>query len=152
MRPKYPPSITTILLTSALFAMPAAAWPHRHGQKMRVRFLATSTLLRGTWGWNEDTYLAEILLPKQDETVLVRLVDAYSSNWPPLSHKVITSEGSLLAVRRDAQCDRPFGQILLRTAPGDPLAILPERLGYLPPPDRTPTPETTLPCYRVLRR
>jgi hypothetical protein len=153
VRLKYRLKIVTILFSTTLIAMPAAAWPRRYGQKMRVRFLATSTLLRGTWGWNEDTYLAEILLPKQDETVLVRLVDAYSSNWPPLAREVLTSDaGTLLPVRRDQECDRPFAEILLRTAPGDPMAILPVRLGYQPPLDRTPAPGTVLPCYRVLRR
>ena len=59
------------------------------------------------------------MLPKQNEAVLVRLVDAYPNEWPPLAHKVLTSEaGALLPVRRDQECDRPFGEILLRTAPG----------------------------------
>lgn len=134
-------------------ATTAGAWPHRHGQKARVRFLATSTLIRGTWGPNEDTYLAQLLLPKQNETVLVRLVDAYPNEWPPLARDILRSDaGTLLAVKRDAECDRPFGEILLRTAPGDPMALLPERLGYQPLLDRTPASGTILPCYRVLRR
>lgn len=145
--------IAAVLLIGAIGAATAGAWPHRRGQKARVRFLATSTLIRRTWGPNEDTYLAQLLLPKQNETVLVRLVDAYPNEWPPLSRSVLTSDsGTLLGVRRDDQCDRPYGQILLRTAPGDPMAPLPERLGYQPPLDRTPASETILPCYRVLRR
>jgi hypothetical protein len=131
----------------------AGAWPHRHGQKARVRFLATSTLIRGTWGQNEDTYLAQLLLPKQNEAVLVRLVDAYANEWPPLARAALTADaGTVLSVKRDAECDRPFGEMLLRTAPGDPMAILPERLGYRPPLDRTSAAGTVLPCYRVLRR
>lgn len=120
---------------------------------MRVRFLVTSTLLRGTWGLNEDTYLAQVLFPRQNEAVLVRLVDAYPNEWPPLARQIIASEsGALLALRRDVGCDRPFGEILLRTAPGDPMAILPEPLSYEPALERTPAPRTILPCYRVLRR
>jgi hypothetical protein len=145
--------IGAIFVVIVLAAASAGAWPHRQGQKARVRFLATSTLIRGTWGQNEDTYLAQLVLPKQNEAVLVRLVDAYPNEWPPLAHKVLTSEaGALLPVCRDQECDRPFGEILLRTAPGDPMAILPERLGYRPPLDRTPAPGTILPCYRVLRQ
>lgn len=142
------------LLIGALSTGKAEAWPHRrHGQKARVRFLATSTLIRGSWGPNEDTYLAQLLLPKQNETVLVRLVDAYPNEWPPLAREILKADaGAVLSVKRDAECDRPFGEILLRTAPGDPMAILPERLGYRPPMDRTPAPGTILPCYRVLRR
>lgn len=120
---------------------------------MRVRFIATSTLLRGTWGLNEDTYLAQVLIPEQNEAVLVRLVDTYPSEWPPLARQVLTSESdALLRVKRDVGCDRPFGEILLRTAPGDPMAILPEPLSYEPVLERTPAPGTILPCYRVLRR
>lgn len=150
---KHRSQIATVLVIVILSAATAKAWPHRRGQKARVHFLATSTLIRGTWGQNEDTYLAQLLLPKQNEAVLVRLVDAYPNEWPPLSRSVLTSDsGAPLAVRRDDQCDRPFGQILLRTAPGDPMALLPERLGYQPLLDRTPAPGTILPCYRVLRR
>ena len=142
-------SIAVIVLAAAS----AGAWPHRHAQKARVRFLATSTLIRGTWGQNEDTYLAQLMLPKQNEAVLVRLVDAYPNEWPPLAHEVLTSDaGAVLPVKRDQECDRPFGEILLRTAPGDRMAILPERLGYRPPFDRTPAPGAILPCYRVLRQ
>lgn len=145
--------IAAILLIAALNTSTAGAWLHRHGPKTRVRFLATSTLVRGTWGENEDTYLAQLLLPKQNEAVLVRLVDAYPNEWPPLSREVLTSDaGAVLPVRRDSDCDRPFGQILLRAAPGDPMAILPERLGYRPQLDKTPAAATILPCYRVLRR
>lgn len=146
--------IAAILLIAALNTSTAGAWPHRRqAQKARVQFLATSTLIRGTWGPNEDTYLAQLVLPKQNEAVLVRLVDAYPNEWPPLSRNVLTSDaGAVLPVKRDAECDRPFGEILLRTAPGDSMAILPEQLGYRPQLDRMPAPGTILPCYRVLRR
>lgn len=153
MRLKHRSQITAVLVVAAMTAATARAWPHRQGQKVRVHFLATSTLIRGTWGPNEDTYLAQLLLPKQNEAVLVRLVDAYPNEWPPLAREVLTSDaGTVLPLKRDAKCDRPFGEILLRTAPGDPMAILPVRLSYRPPLDRTPVSGTILPCYRVLRR
>jgi len=120
---------------------------------VRVRFLATSTLIRGTFGQNEDTYLAQIVLPRENEAVLARLVDAYPNEAPPLSYNVLLSDsGTLLRVRREAKCDRPFGEMLMRTAPGDPMAILPERLGYKPRMEQAPNPTVVLPCYRVLRR
>ena len=145
--------LTGLILVAAISSNSAGAWPHKHGQTVRVRFLATSTLVRGTFGQNEDTFLAQLLLPKQYEAVLIRLVDAYPNEWPPLAREILASDaGTVLPVERDSKCDRPFGQILLRTAPGDPMAILPERLGYVPPLDRTPAPSTILPCYRVLRR
>lgn len=101
-----------------------------------MRFLATSTLIHRTWGENEDTYLAQPLLPKQKRTVLVRLVNANATEWPPLARAIFTSDaGALLAVKRDATCDRPFGQMLLRTAPGDPKAILPQPLPAVAGPD-----------------
>jgi hypothetical protein len=145
--------IGVVFVVILLAAASAGAWPHRQWQKVQVRFLASSTFYRTTWGFNEDTYLAQLQLPKDNEQVLVRLVDAYPNAFAPLSRATLRSEsGTMLAVRRDQECDRPFGEILLRTAPGDPMAILPERLGYQPQLDRTPAPGTILPCYRVLRR
>ncbi len=153
MRLKHRSQIAAALVIAAMTAATSGAWPRRHGQKARVRFLATSTLIRGTWGPNEDTYLAQLLLPRENEAVLVRLVDAYPNEAPPLARQVLRADsGAVLFVKRDAECDRPFGEILLRTAPGDPMAILPERLGYRPPLDRVPAQGTILPCYRVLRR
>jgi hypothetical protein len=141
------------IVVIAFAAASAGAWPQKHGQKARARFLASSTFYRTTWGFNEDTYLAQLQLPKDNEQVLVRLVDAYPDAFAPLSRATLQSEsGTMLAVQRDQECDRPFGEILLRTAPGDPMAILPKRLGYRPPLNRTPAPGTILPCYRVLRQ
>jgi hypothetical protein len=141
-----------MLLAIAFATAMAGAWPHKQRQKVRVHFWATSTFIRGSWGMNEDIYLAELRSPKQSESVLVRLIDTYPNTWSPLTHKILTSAaGTVLAVWRDTECDRPFGEILLRTAPGDLMAILPERLGYKPPLDQMPAATTVLPCYRVLR-
>jgi hypothetical protein len=129
------------------------AWPHKNEQKARVRFLATSTLLR-TWGApNEDTYLAELTLTTKDDPLMVRLVDSYPNMASPLSKGTLTSaEGHILKVRRDINCDRIYGKMILRTAPGDPMAILPERLGYQLSIDVVPASEMILPCYRLVRR
>ena len=143
-----------IVCTFLLLAHLANAWPHRHsGKKARVHFLAESTLVRGNWGWNEDAYLAELRLPKQAELVLVRLVDSYPNEAPPLSYAVLTAEsGASFHVKRDQECDRPFGTMPLRAAPGDLMAILPMRLSYQPKMDRMPESGAILPCYRVARR
>lgn len=144
--------IGVIIIIAALMAATAEAWPHRKAKKAQARFLATSTLIRGTWGENEDTYLAQLVLPRQNEAVLVRLVDTYPNEAPPLSYSTLTSNsGTLLRVKRDRGCDRPFGEILLRAAPGDLIAILPERLSYRPPLEYTPANETIVPCYRTVR-
>jgi hypothetical protein len=141
-----------IVVVIAISTATTGAWPHKQGQKAQVRFVATSTLIRGTWGPNEDTYLAELTF-KNNETQLIRLVDSYPNEAPPIARKVLTSDvGTVFSVKRDAGCDRPFGQVLLRTAPGDPMAVLPERTEYKASLDRTPTPGTILPCYRALRR
>lgn len=145
--------ITAIILITAPSACPTQAWPHKSEQKAKVHFLATSTFIRGTWGWNKDIYLAQILLPKENEATLVRLVDAYPNEFPPLSREVqISQSGTFLRVERDSECDLPFGQMLLRTAPGDPMAILPTRLDYRPQLPKTPAPNDVLPCYRTLRK
>jgi hypothetical protein len=130
----------------------AGAWPHKNGQKARVRFLATSTLIRGNWGPNEDTYLAELTFAREGDPLLVRLVDSYPNEAPPLLRAALTSvTGTTFKVRRDMDCDRPYGEMILRTAPGDPMAILLERLAYEPQLRRTPEPDEVLPCYRTVR-
>ena len=131
----------------------ADARPRIRVQKARVRFLATSTFVRGTWGYNQDIFLVELTPVRNGELLLVRLIDEYPNLFPPLPAEVLKSQsGTVLKVKRDAQCDLPFGQVLLRTAPGDPMAILHERLGYQPQMDRTPEARTLLPCYRTVRQ
>ena len=145
--------IVSIAAALATSTGTAGAWPHRHGREARVRFLATSTLIRGNWGPNEDTYLAELSADKDKERVLIRLVGAYPNEAPPISREDLTApSGVTLRVRRDFDCDRSYRQTILRTAPGDPLAILPERLGYRPQLGWTPQPGARLPCYRTVRR
>ncbi|MGB9232561.1 MAG: hypothetical protein WCC24_22665 [Terracidiphilus sp.] len=140
------------LILFAIFVSTAGAWPHKQEQKVRVRFLATSTLIRGTWGQNEDTYLAQLDFRRNDGKVLVRLMDAYPNEAPPLSIDALTSDsGMVFQVLRDPQCDRPYGEMPLRTAPGDPMAILLEPLRYRPHLGATPEPDAILPCYRTVR-
>lgn len=137
----------------AISTTTAGAWPHKNGQKARVRFLATSTLIRGTFGRNKDTYLAKLILTLEGDPLLVRLVDSYPNEVPPLSRAALTSDtGTKFRVSRDADCDRPYGEMILRTAPGDPMAILHERLGYRPQLLKTPEPNEMLPCYRTARQ
>jgi hypothetical protein len=132
----------------------AYAWPHKkQSQKAHVRFLAESTFIRSSWTSNEDTYFAELILPKSDEKILVRLIDAYPDGGDPLSTRVLQSDsGTTFAVRHDAGCDGPFRNLLLRAAPGDIMAIFPVPLSYQPPLTHIPAPDSLLPCYRVSRR
>jgi hypothetical protein len=124
----------TVVALIAAAATSAGARARIRVQKVHVRFLATSTVVRGTWGYNEDIFLAELQPARSGELQLVRLIDEYPNYYAPLPVAVLTSQnGTALKVKRDAQCDLPFGRVLLRTAPGDLMAILPERLGYQPP-------------------
>lgn len=145
--------IAAIIVVALIGNIPSFARNHSQTIKANVRFLATSTLLRTTWGWNRDTYLAELTPAVHGESILVRVLDAYPNQATPLSREVLKADpGTMLRVSRDTQCDLPFGQMLLRTAPGDPLAILLEPLVYQPPIDRLPDAAKILPCYRVYRR
>jgi hypothetical protein len=120
--------------------------------KADVRFIATSTAIRGTWGNNEDVYLAEFVPNAGAEPVLFRLVDQYPNFMSPLPLDVLTSKtGTMLRITRDAQCDLPYARMSLRTAPGDQRAILRTRLNYRPQLVRTPEPDEVLPCYRTVR-
>jgi hypothetical protein len=143
---------TCMALVIALAITTAGAWLHKNGQKARVRFLASSTLIRGTWGPNEDIYLAELTFTREGDPLLVRLMDSYPNEAPPILTAALTSDsGTTLKVHRDTGCDLPYGQMILRTAPGDPIAILDERLGYRPQLLVTPGSDEPVPCYRMLR-
>jgi hypothetical protein len=130
-----------------------ARTPHIRPLKARTHVLATSTFIRGTWGTNQDIYLAEIIPHKGSLPILVRLMDEYLTFDPPLSVDGLTSTtGATLRIVRDVRCDIRYSQMQLRTAPGDPMAILPERLGYQPQLTRTPATDEVLSCYRTVRR
>lgn len=60
-----------------------------------------------------------------------------------------TIPGTKFSVPRPVSCLRWLYSV---TEPGDPLAISPEGLRYQPPIARTPELDTTLPCYRTVRR
>jgi hypothetical protein len=121
--------------------------------KAQVRILAASDLIRGTWGYNQDNYLAELIDAHGTETMLVRLVDEYASEAPPLSRELLTARSTVaLRVRRDNRRDMPYGQLSLRAAPGDPIAVLPMPFSYLPQKDDWPPSAASLPCYRLVRR
>lgn len=131
----------------------AGAAPRIHSKKASVRFLANSTLYRTTWGMNEDIYLAELTFPKSEQRVLARVINQYSNWEPPIPAAILKSDAGMpFYLVRDANCDIPYAQMQLRTAPGDPMAILPERLVYHPQSKIAPEPGEVLPCYRVRTR
>ena len=145
--------LAAVVAFALLPGMIAAKTSQLRPQKMQTRFLATSICMRETWGTNEDDYLAEIVPHEGADPLLIRVVDEYPNLELPLSNDLLTSRiGSTLRVMRDFGCDIPYSQMQLRTASGDPMAILPERLGYQPTLDRTPSAGQMLPCYRTVRR
>ena len=145
-----------IMFTAAVIAMIAAsagASPREQVLKAHLRFQATSTLIRTTWGWNRDIYLAELTLPSQQVPFLVRLIDDYPNEFPSLPLGGLASKTvAMLRVLRDAQCDVNFRHMALRAAPGDPMAIMPVQLAYEPNFNIKPEPDAILPCYRTIRK
>ena len=153
MTPDHTLRLGGLLVLVCMSAGHSLARQQVHAERVHVRFLATSTLIRGTWSQNEDTYLAELLFIKKNEAVLVRLIDAYPNEWPPIPLSVLGSQAStVLRVTRDSKCDFPFSRMLLRTAPGDPMAILHERMTYQPKLENRPRSNELLPCYRTVRK
>lgn len=145
-------TMATLVMMIATVAL-ADGRSHGKTQQARVHFVATSTLLRGTWGYNEDTYLAQLQLGPRGARLLVRLVDEYSNLSAPLSAGVLRSDrGTTLRVRRDDECDLQYSSMLLRAAPGDLLALLPGKLVYQPHLDAPVDPSYVLPCFRVVHR
>lgn len=144
--------LQAICLCALLTAPGASIAAHSHTLKAHVRFLATSTSVHGGMGTRQDVYLVEVTPRGSAETIVARLVDEYPPYRVMLSSEVLkSSRGSTLKVRRDESCDTAFGLMPLRTGPGDPMAILPERLGFQPRLSNPVRPAEILPCYRTAR-
>lgn len=119
-----------------------------------VKFLATSSSVRSSWAGNVDIYLAELRLGgRPAENTLAWLIDEYPSGRSGISTDILTATDiTMFRLHRDRGCDAAFGSMPLRTAPGDPMAILPEPLSFYPVlPEPTP-PQSIVPCYRIVRR
>lgn len=142
-------------LSICLFGAPlASARRPDRPIKAEIRFLADSTIVRSGYGENEDVYLVELVAERGgSEAELARLIDRYPPSGAPISPEVLTSEQpTRLQMHRDRQCDIAYRNLVLRTRPGDPFAILPERLGFEPELSPPISPTDVLPCYRVVRK
>jgi hypothetical protein len=122
----------------------------------RVRFLANSTSVRNLYYGGEDVYLAEVELREERDTAskafLACLLDDYQAYLGPISPEILkATNGRELRLLRDSSCDISFADMLLRTAPGDPMAIVPVKLEYRPEMPGPVEPEQILPCYRIVR-
>ena len=145
--------ISSLLICVFLTAGRLEASHRVKSSKAQVKFVAASWFLRGTWGMNEDKYLVEMHLGRTGPSFLAHLVDKYPNDSAPIGSEELRSEvGTSFRVSRDASCDIQFGQLTLRTAPDDPMAILLEPLGYQPILKQRPEAAAILPCYRVSRR
>lgn len=136
----------------ALITVPSATAKSRKCVWARVRFLATSTITRNSFGENHDVYLIEIDGQDESGATLARLEDIYPPYRNALPETILkSSRWGRLKIIRDQSCDVAFGAMPLRTAPGDPIAILPKRLGFHPHMAKAPDPNDVLPCYRTAR-
>jgi hypothetical protein len=150
-RPNWSYPVALLILFAAVAANARSS---RHTVRMRVHFLATSTSVHSVGSVSEDVYLVELSLAHAADasTVYARLVYRYPEYRAPLPVRLLTAQaGTVFRLIRDESCDRPLGNMPLRTGPGDPRAILSEPLRYrvsLPSTD----PSTELPCYRVVSR
>ncbi len=125
--------------------------------KVTVQFLAESTAVRSSWAMNQYVYLVEVVSHRDysnSGAMLARLIDEfppYDTSGSSSAMKIV-STGAAMRIVRDASCDVAYAKMPLRTAPGDPLAILPERLGYHPDLPRAVGEDEVVPCYRIVRR
>jgi hypothetical protein len=146
--------VAAIFGASVLMCLPGSAQETRSIVGSNVHFLATSTSLRSSIGESQDVYLAEIELPHSGgEIILARLLDEYPPYRIGIPPQVLGADKSHhIRLRRDRSCDRSYGIMPIRTAPGNPMAILPERLGFQPVLPRDVNPTEILPCYRTVRK
>ena len=148
-------SCRVLSLAICLIGTPLAlAGRHDKPIKAKVRFLADSTIVRSSYGENQDVYLVTLTAGLGDSSAVVaRLIDRYPPSGAPISPEVLALEQTtIFRVHRDHQCDIAYRDLVLRTRPGDPFAILPERLGFKPEMSTPIGPGHVLPCYRVVRK
>lgn len=128
--------------------------PNNRILRARVRFLATSSSIHSSWAGNQDVYLARIEFQGKAEGIsLALLVDEYPSYGIGIPSDVLTSQSTQsFRLRRDRSCDVAYGLLPLRTAPGDPFAILPEPLKFQPRLGQPVDAATVLPCYRTVHK
>lgn len=120
---------------------------------MRVRFLATSSSIRSDVGGNRDVYLVTVRPAREPGPVaFARLIDNFIDYQSSIPERTLASaRPAILRLRRDPSCDLPFEDMPLRTAPGDPGAILTLPLSFQPHLRVQPRPTQILPCYRTVR-
>jgi hypothetical protein len=142
---------TVLLVLSTAFG--AAGQHHAHSMKADVHFLATSASFHSKWAESEDVYLAEVAVGKRGALPAL-LVDQFPDYREPLSREILTAPGGArLRLSRDSGCDIEFAKILpLRSAPGEPTSFIEEKLVFTPQLPPALTPDTILPCYRIVRR
>lgn len=129
------------------------AWPHRKSPWLRVRFLAEETLVRGTWGINQDKYLAEFIPSGNCPSGILQIVDEYSEWDFPISFSDLSNKNGIkLRLQRDMSCDVMFSNLNLRAAPGDPEAILAVTMTYKPNNLKDISQNQTVPCYHIVRK
>ena len=141
-----------VFLILAAFVV-SGAEAHNSYLKAHVHFLATGTSVQSTIARSQDVYLVEMTVQAGGEPFLARLIDEYPFYEGPIDRAVLQSDHPAgFRVRRDSFCDREYRDMVLRTSPGDPLAILPERLGFAPTLPRAVDPGEMIPCYRIIHR
>jgi hypothetical protein len=125
----------------------------RRAIKTGVRYLATSTSFHSGVSESEDVYLVQInLLGSGGEVASARLVDEYPPYRAAIPSAILESAaGGKLMLRRDRGCDITFGWMPMRTAPGDPTAVIAEPLEDSPPVPRQVSDNELLPYYRTVR-
>jgi hypothetical protein len=147
--------VTVIAITLSAVCCLSANAHQKASQRITadVQFLATSTSTRSSLGESQDVYLVKITLQHDSRQItLARLIDEYPSYRVAITLDSLRSDTpSRMRLRRDDECDVSYSEMPLRTAPGDPTAILPERLGFQPSFQASLAPDSILPCYRTVR-
>lgn len=148
-------SCSSIPIAIYLVGVPLALAKHPDKSvKAEVRLLADSTIIRSSYGANEDVFLVELPLERDEsEVVLARLIDRYPPSGAPISPEVLTTEQPItLQVHRDRRCDVAYRDMVLRTRPGDPFALLPKKLVFEPALSPPVDPTSVLPCHRIIHK
>lgn len=121
--------------------------------KFFVRFVATSTVVRSDWSGNQDVYLVELKKKSRGTPFLAKLVDEYPGYGSAIPRRLLVSDGaSLLKVKRSPECDVRYADMPKRAAPGDPMAIYPAPMTFVPNIQPQVAGDFIVPCFRVVRQ
>ena len=148
-----PSAVATCVVAALCCPIPLHGLVGDRPSKFFVHFVATSTVVRSDWSGNQDVYLVELKAKSGGTPFLAKLVDEYPGYGSAIPRRLLLSDGaSLLKVKRDPECDVRYAVMPKRAAPGDPKAIIPAPMTFVPNTYPQVDPDFEVKCFRLVHQ